>query len=97
MKSITDTLKGYVKEALLKLIDEADLPEQLVVPSQNPKFADYQCNAAMGLARTLKKAPRQIAEDIVSHLDVEEICEPVEVAGPGFINFKIKRKKNKLN
>ena len=90
MQSISNTLQSYVKAALLKLIDESDLPEQLVVPSQNPKFADYQCNAAMGLARTLKKAPRQIAEDIVNNLYVDEICEPVEIAGPGFINFKIK-------
>lgn len=90
MKSIVNTLKDHVKEALLQIIEESDLPDQLVVPSQNPKFADYQCNAAMGLARALKKAPRQIAEDIVSHLNVDEICEPVEIAGPGFINFKLK-------
>ncbi|MCM8533168.1 MAG: arginine--tRNA ligase [Lentisphaeraceae bacterium] len=90
MQSITDTLKAKVELALLKLISEEDLPDQLVVPSQNPKFADYQCNVAMGLARTLKKAPRQIAEDLVANLDVSDICEPVEIAGPGFINFKIK-------
>ena len=90
MKSIVNTLKSHVEDALLKLIDPADLPDQLVVPSQNPKFADYQCNAAMGLARVLKKKPRQIAEDIVSNLSLDNMCEPVEIAGPGFINFKLK-------
>jgi arginyl-tRNA synthetase len=90
MKSIVNTLATLVKDALLKLVDEKDLPGQLVVPSQNPQFADYQCNAAMGLARALRKSPRQIAEDIVSHLEVDEICENVEIAGPGFINFKVK-------
>ena len=91
MNSIVNTLSDKVKEALLKLVDESDLPAQFVVPSQNPKFADYQCNAAMGLARALKKSPRDIAQDIVANLDVSDISEEPEIAGPGFINFKIKK------
>lgn len=90
MNSVVKSLSNKVEEALLKLIEKEDLPEQLVVPSQNPKFADYQCNAAMGLARVLKKSPRDIAQSIVENLDVAEISEDPEIAGPGFINFKIK-------
>ena len=90
MNSVVKSLSNKVEDALLKLIEKEDLPEQLVVPSQNPKFADYQCNAAMGLSRVLKKSPRDIAQSIVENLDVAEISEDPEIAGPGFINFKIK-------
>ena len=90
MNSIVKTLSIKVEEALLKLIDAEDLPKNLVVPSQNPKFADYQCNAAMGLAKALRKSPRDIAQDIVANLDVSEISDDPEIAGPGFINFKLK-------
>jgi len=90
MNSIVKTLSLKVEEALLKLVSAEDLPKNLVVPSQNPKFADYQCNAAMGLAKALRKAPRDIAQDIVANLDVSEISEDPEIAGPGFINFKLK-------
>ena len=91
MNSIVNTLSLKVEEALLKLVDAEDLPKNLVVPSQNPKFADYQCNAAMGLAKALKKSPRDIAQDIVANLDVSGISEDPEIAGPGFINFKLKQ------
>ena len=89
MNSIVKTLSTKVEEALLKLVDAGDLPKNLIVPSQNPKFADYQCNAAMGLAKALRKSPRDIAQDIVANLDVSEISENPEIAGPGFINFKL--------
>ena len=90
MNSIVKTLSLKVEEALLKLVGADDLPKNLVVPSQNPKFADYQCNAAMGLAKALRKSPRDIAQDIVANLDVSELSEEPEIAGPGFINFKLK-------
>ncbi len=51
--------------------------------------ADYQADLAMGLAKTLKRAPRQVAEAVVAKLDLEGICEKVEIAGPGFINLTL--------
>jgi arginyl-tRNA synthetase len=51
--------------------------------------ADYQADLAMGLAKTLKRAPRQVAEEVVAKLEVSDLCERVEIAGPGFINLTL--------
>jgi arginyl-tRNA synthetase len=58
--------------------------------SSNPKFGDYQANMAMGLAKKLGQQPRAIAQSIVDRLDVSEVCEAPQIAGPGFINFTVK-------
>jgi arginyl-tRNA synthetase len=58
--------------------------------SSNPKFGDYQANMAMGLSKKLGQQPRAIAQSIVDNLDVSEICEVPQIAGPGFINFTVK-------
>ncbi len=58
--------------------------------SSNPKFGDYQANMAMGLSKQLGQQPRAIAQSIVNNLDVSEICEVPQIAGPGFINFTVK-------
>ncbi len=62
---------------------------QLVL-SNNPKFGDYQANMAMGLGKKLGQQPRAIAQSIVDNLDVADVCELPQIAGPGFINFTIK-------
>ena len=64
--------------------------DPLVVPASNPKFGDYQSNIALSLAKQLKQKPRAIAEQLVNNLDLSDICEPLEIAGPGFINITIK-------
>lgn len=58
--------------------------------SSNPKFGDYQANMAMGLSKKLGQQPRAIAQSIIDNLDVAEICEAPQIAGPGFINFTVK-------
>jgi arginyl-tRNA synthetase len=58
--------------------------------SSNPKFGDYQANMAMGLSKRLGQQPRVIAQSIIDHLDVSEVCEVPQIAGPGFINFTLK-------
>ena len=59
----------------------------------NPDHGDLACNVAMQLARHFRKSPRQIAEDIKAGLEALPLdaskIESVEVAGPGFLNFKI--------
>ena len=52
--------------------------------------ADYQANLAMGLGKQLKQAPRVVAEALIAALDVTDICDKVEIAGPGFINFTLR-------
>jgi len=64
--------------------------ETILVPASNPKFGDYQSNLALSLAKQLGQPPRAIAEQVVQHLDVADICEPPTVAGPGFINLTLK-------
>lgn len=64
--------------------------DPLVVPASNPKFGDYQCNVALSLAKQLNQPPRAIAEKLVSKIDISDVCEPLEIAGPGFINIRIK-------
>ena len=60
--------------------------DPLIRPSQ---FADFQSNAALSLAKRAGKAPRDIASDIVAHLDVAGIAEPPTVSGPGFVNLTL--------
>jgi arginyl-tRNA synthetase len=90
MLSLTQRLSERVHVALSSLLSADDMPATLIVPTQNPDFGDFQCNVAMGLARALRKAPRAIAQDIVDALDVADLCETPEIAGPGFINLRLK-------
>ncbi|WP_353672806.1 arginine--tRNA ligase [Synechocystis sp. LKSZ1] len=66
------------------------LPPALVVPASQAKFGDFQCNIALPLAKSLGQSPRAIAEQIVATVQVDDICEPLEIAGPGFINLRLK-------
>jgi arginyl-tRNA synthetase len=54
------------------------------------RFGDYQTNVAMILAKQQKANPRQLAQDIIARLDVADLCAPPEIAGAGFINFRLK-------
>lgn len=63
-----------------------------ITASRQPKFGDFQCNAAMGIAKRLGQNPREFASKIVEHLDVSGIAEPItqaDIAGPGFINITL--------
>jgi arginyl-tRNA synthetase len=57
---------------------------------RDPAHGDYATNAAMQLARALKAPPRKIAERLVAALPASDWIEPPEIAGPGFINFRLK-------
>ena len=58
--------------------------------SSDPKFGDYQFNGSMGLAKEAKVSPRKVAEKIVEFFALPDVLEPVEIAGPGFLNLRIK-------
>ena len=87
MKSILEQLSHRVRGAITLVGVECD-PQ--IQASQDEKFGDYQSNAAMGLARKLGRKPREVAEAIVEKLDIDDLCEKPEIAGPGFINFRLK-------
>jgi arginyl-tRNA synthetase len=91
MLSAIATLTSRLQQALVTAFG-ADLADTdpVLVPASNPKFGDYQANVAMALAKPLKDKPRAIAETIVANLDVADMCEPPEIAGPGFINLRLK-------
>lgn len=91
MKSTLAKLTAQFDQALVAAFGP-DLAgtDPLLVPTNNPKFGDYQANVAMTLAKPLQSNPRAIATQIVEHLDVADLCEPPEIAGPGFINLRFK-------
>jgi arginyl-tRNA synthetase len=62
----------------------------IVRPASDAKFGDYQANGVMALAKQMKTNPRKLAEDVVAKIELDDICEPPEVAGPGFINLRLK-------
>lgn len=78
-------------DAALSALDTSGVaPETLqVVPATNPQFGDYQWNGALPLAKALKAKPREIAAQVLAGLNVEEISETPEIAGPGFLNFRL--------
>ncbi len=61
--------------------------DPLLRPSAQPRFGDYQANVAMSLGKAIGTPPRKLAEAIVTAVSWDDVCEKVEVAGPGFINF----------
>ena len=88
--NILTELKSRFRAALTGLIDSPDELLDQVRPSQDPKFGDYQANLAMPLGKQLKRQPRNVAADIVRRLDVADLCQSPEIAGPGFINLRLK-------
>jgi arginyl-tRNA synthetase len=88
--NIISELKSRFRAALAGMTDSPEEYLDQVRPSQDPKFGDYQANLAMPLGKRLKRPPRNVAADIVRHLDVANMCHPPEIAGPGFINLRLK-------
>lgn len=94
MKTIVQRLDEAIVTAIKSAFGVAADP--LVGVSQNDKFGDYQCNAAMGLAKVLarktdqKISPRQVAGQIVAKLELHELADEISIAGPGFINIRLK-------
>ncbi|MFC4402837.1 arginine--tRNA ligase [Gracilibacillus xinjiangensis] len=90
MQEMQEKLKQAIKQAVLDagLAKEEEIPEIILEQPKEKAHGDYATNVAMQLARVAKKAPRQIADDIVAKLDNSKASiKEVEIAGPGFINF----------
>lgn len=91
MTAILQRLTDQFGKALVTAFGkQLALNDSLVVPASNPRFGDYQSNIALPLAKQLRQQPRAIAQKLVDCLEVSEICEKPTIAGPGFINLKIK-------
>jgi arginyl-tRNA synthetase len=79
--------------ALQTLVSDESAASELaamVLPSQDAKFGDYQANLAMPLGKRLGKSPRDVAAEVVAKLDVADLCDPPVIAGPGFINLRLR-------
>ena len=88
--NILSELKSRFCVVLSELVEDPMELLGMIRPAQDAKFGDYQANVAMPLGKALGKPPREIAAEIVGKLDVSDICEPAEIAGPGFINLRLK-------
>src|SRR5947208_223772 len=82
-------IEQRVQAAVAAVLPDANLATVQVRPTADPKFGDYQCNALMSLAKERKRNPRQLAEEVVKHLNVSDLADKVEIAGAGFLNFRI--------
>ncbi|MBY0739064.1 arginine--tRNA ligase [Klebsiella sp. M581] len=84
--NIQALLSEKVSQALIAAGASADCEPQ-VRQSAKVQFGDYQANGVMAVAKKMGMAPRQLAEQVLSHLDLSGIANKVEIAGPGFINI----------
>ncbi|ECC6542716.1 arginine--tRNA ligase [Salmonella enterica] len=84
--NIQALLSEKVSQAMIAAGAPADCEPQ-VRQSAKVQFGDYQANGMMAVAKKLGMAPRQLAEQVLTHLDLSSIASKVEIAGPGFINI----------
>lgn len=87
------SVRGIVREALEAALRQMGLPtpaKMLIEEPKNPDHGDLSTNAAMLLAKEARKSPRAVAEEMASLLKTNPHIGSVELAGPGFINFRLK-------
>ncbi|NOZ91598.1 MAG: arginine--tRNA ligase [Epsilonproteobacteria bacterium] len=83
-------IKSQLSTIIQKALKDANIEttdDIVISDATKPEFGDYQFNGVMRLAKQLKRNPREIATDVVKHIDTTTIISKVEVAGPGFINI----------
>jgi arginyl-tRNA synthetase len=88
--NIQALLSDKVSQAMVAAGAPADCEPQ-VRQSAKVQFGDYQANGIMAVAKKLGQVPRQLAEQVVQHLDLAGIASKVDIAGPGFINIFLDR------
>ncbi len=87
---------GRFSDALSRcsFASQIDAPERyaaMIRPAGNPKFGDYQANCAMPIGKLVADSnPRQVAAELIGQLQLDDFCETPEIAGPGFINLRLK-------
>jgi arginyl-tRNA synthetase len=80
-RRFSSALAGYAGDAA-PLLD-------MIRPSQEPKFGDYQANFAMPLGKQLGRSPREVAAEVLQRTELADMASEANVAGPGFINMRI--------
>jgi arginyl-tRNA synthetase len=85
------TFQEILAKRLAAALAKAGLPNTgELTQATDPRFGDYQTNAALILGKQRGENPRAVAEKILQHLDVADLCEDPTVAGAGFINLKLR-------
>jgi arginyl-tRNA synthetase len=87
--NLLEQIQARFRQALGGLVSDVEPYVAMIKPAQDAKFGDYQANCAMSLAKVLGKKPRDIAQDIVNRLDLGDVLQAPEIAGPGFINLRL--------
>lgn len=88
-KSFEEIISLWIIERLKKCFD-LNVDKIDILPTNNDKYGDFQCNASLSLSKKLNLSPRDISNLIISNSDLPIFIEKAEIAGPGFINFYIK-------
>ncbi|QIQ21868.1 arginine--tRNA ligase [Zophobihabitans entericus] len=88
--NIQSLLSDKIMQALIAAGAPSDC-DALVKQSAKAQFGDYQANGIMAAAKKMGMQPRQLAEQVISHLDLTHIADKVEIAGPGFINIYLNK------
>jgi arginyl-tRNA synthetase len=89
--NIVRLLQRKFEHALSGMVPEPAAYSALVKPAQDPRHGDYQANCAMPLGKALDQPPRAVAQEVVQRLDLGDMLEPPEIAGPGFINLRLRK------
>ena len=85
--SIISDLSQRFGDAFVSIGFESDWG--MVVPSQRPELAQYQCNGALGAAQRSGRDPRELAAEVITAIDDDSLFASLDVAGPGFINITV--------
>ncbi len=86
-----ETFQSLLAKRLSQALAKAALAEVgELTQATDPRFGDYQTNAALILGKQRGENPRAVAAKILAQLEVEDLCEPPAVAGAGFINFTLR-------
>ncbi len=88
--NVLHDLQRRFHDAVAGLVADATPYAAMVKAAQDARFGDYQANCAMSLGKVLGQPPRAVAQTIVHRLRLEDLLEPPEIAGPGFINLRLR-------
>lgn len=87
---IPQQLQARLHEAVHALLPDADVSDVLIRPCTDARFGDYQTSGLMSLAKARGLDPRKLANQVSAKLEVSDLCNEVTVAGPGFVNFRLR-------
>lgn len=59
-------------------------------PATKPQFGHFQSNLALRLAKQEGRSPRDVASELIARIEIDDLCESLEIAGPGFINIRVR-------